>query len=1125
MNTDTLRILLGADTFQKGLTYKGRSRVQKVSFPDAGTVTALVRGTSAEPYAQTIAITRGEDGGIVAVKGRCTCRTGYNCKHVAAALIVAVELTSTVEAGPRELTPGLAGWLEEVRRADATSPEQIADFPAKLRERLVYIADVNAGRGLTIAAMRTKLLKGGALSPSAKAYAMSWYDPARAPKFVRPADHFIGRKIKELHLERNSHAPPPVLVPGEVLDFLKYLAASGRGYWQSYGGPLLSAGAERRGRLVWRTLADGKQVLEAEGAQGEPLRIAVGDPLLWFDPATGAFGPLDVAAPPHLAAALLASPPVPPESAAAVAVALGQLKLAQPPPPRAVAAEVRQGKNPTPVLRLFALAAAPMRYYWDRNVNRWFGGPQGSGAVSLGALRLSFDYDGQILPSEPVGEHRYREGDVAIVLRRDLLAERVAQAKLEVDDCQFLKHFSGYTVSSGAMSGDRVFVLPEYDAETGPAASSSALQFMTETLPLLRAAGWRIDIAPDWPYRLHEGPVAVRATTQGSGNDWFALGLGFDVNGQRHDLVPLMQSIIRMLPVAPDGTLPADFDIEATLDQQVFYPQLEDGSRVALSGALLLPIVKIFLAAQGLFAGFHSAEAGRLHEVAEALEGCGVPFDGGKALLELGHKLRALAAMPLAEPPAEMTATLRPYQKSGYGWLRALSDTGFGGVLADDMGLGKTVQALALLAHCHLARKAEQPSLLIVPTSLVGTWLREAQRFAPGLKVLVLHGGDRHGRFAGLGDHHVAITTYSLLARDQEKLSVQRWQAVILDEAHAVKNPASHAAKCIRKLSCHFRLGLTGTPMENNLEDMWSLFDWLIPGLLGNRQTFRKVFRTPIEQHGDARAQALLNGRIRPFILRRTKAEVAGELPAKTVITETIALGERQRGLYESIRLTMDERVRRTIAAKGLAASRITILAALLKLRQVCCDPALLKLEGEPLGVESAKRARLLEMLEALIAEGRRVVVFSQFVGMLRLIEADLKARGWGYEWLTGDTRDRDGAVARFQKGATPIFLISLKAGGTGLTLTAVDTVILYDPWWNPAVERQAMDRVHRIGQDRPVFIHRLVAEGAVEEAIVRLQEKKQALADALFEGGANSPFALGEDDIDLLFRPIAMEK
>lgn len=300
--------------------------------------------------------------------------------------------------------------------------------------------------------------------------------------------------------------------------------------------------------------------------------------------------------------------------------------------------------------------------------------------------------------------------------------------------------------------------------------------------------------------------------------------------------------------------------------------------------------------------------------------------------------------------------------------------------------------------------------------------------------------------------------------------------------------------------------------------ELWALFDWLIPGLLGNRKGFTSEFRMPIEKRGDTGKQRLLSARIKPFLLRRTKEQVAKELPKKTVIEELVPLEGSQAALYEIIRSATDERVRKTIAEKGLAASSITILDALLKLRQVCCDPALVKLDAARKVKESAKRSRLLAVLEELVSEGRRILVFSQFVSMLRLIEADIVAKGWSYAMLHGGTTNRDDQIQQFQSGEIPIFLISLKAGGTGLNLTASDTVILYDPWWNPAVERQAMDRTHRIGQDKPVFVYRLITENTVESAIAQMQVRKQALADALFEGAGEGPLSLTEQDIDALF-------
>ena len=366
------------------------------------------------------------------------------------------------------------------------------------------------------------------------------------------------------------------------------------------------------------------------------------------------------------------------------------------------------------------------------------------------------------------------------------------------------------------------------------------------------------------------------------------------------------------------------------------------------------------------------------------------------------------------------------------------------------------------------------------------------------------------------------MTTYPLLARDSGWLAAQNWPLVILDEAQTLKNPAAQMAKTLRGIPAMGRLALTGTPLENSLQDIWTLIDWVNPGLLGDRKAFQKHFRTPIEKQGNRAAQARLNRRLRPFMLRRTKAQVAAELPPKTEILERVELPRSQQTLYESVRSAMDQRVREAISARGLAAARITVLDALLKLRQVCCDPSLVKTEAARAVTDSAKRARLLDLLQELVAEGRRVLVFSQFVGMLELIEADLTRTGIPYLSLTGQTKNRDKVLGSFARGDAPVFLLSLKAGGVGLTLTEADTVILYDPWWNPAVERQAMDRTHRIGQDKPVFVHRLVAAGTVEEKILEMQARKQALADALFDEEASAAEALlDEATVQDLFAPL----
>jgi SNF2 family DNA or RNA helicase len=381
----------------------------------------------------------------------------------------------------------------------------------------------------------------------------------------------------------------------------------------------------------------------------------------------------------------------------------------------------------------------------------------------------------------------------------------------------------------------------------------------------------------------------------------------------------------------------------------------------------------------------------------------------------------------------------------------------------------------------------------------------------------VLHGADRRQNFNAISEHDVVLTTYPLVARDHELLLARDWHIAVLDEAQTVKNPDAATSRWVRGIKARHRFCLTGTPMENHLGELWSIMNFANPGYLGDKSAFACQWRTPIEKRADRGRAAVLAQRVKPFLLRRTKAEVASELPPKSEIIETIVLEGSQRDLYDSIRLSMSTKVRKAIAERGLAKSHIVVLEALLRLRQACCDPALLKLDD---GVErpSAKLERLMEMVLELLSEGRKIIVFSQFTSMIDLVRIRLDAERVRYSVLTGVTKDRKSAIEGFQDGVNEVFLVSLKAGGVGLNLTAADTVIIFDPWWNPAVEQQAIDRAHRIGQDKAVFVYRLVAAGTVEEKMDELKARKRALADSLFDRDGRIGSALTEADVRALF-------
>jgi SNF2 family DNA or RNA helicase len=431
--------------------------------------------------------------------------------------------------------------------------------------------------------------------------------------------------------------------------------------------------------------------------------------------------------------------------------------------------------------------------------------------------------------------------------------------------------------------------------------------------------------------------------------------------------------------------------------------------------------------------------------------------------------------------------------------MQFLASHGLHGILADDMGLGKTLQTLThLMAEKASGRSNGKPSLVIAPTSVVPNWRAEAAKFAPGLRVLVLNGADRKKYYESIPHADLVITSYALLQRDVEKMTEHQFHVVVLDEAQYIKNHRAKVAQAACELVAKHRLCLSGTPIENHLGELWSLMNFLIPGFLGTEDAFNQNFRKPIEDERNPEKNALLKKRIAPLILRRTKDQVAKELPPKTEMVHLVELTSDQKDLYETVRATMDKRVREAIAARGIQQSQIVFLDALLKLRQICCDPRLLPEDFAAGITSSAKLDYLKELLETLIEEGRSILIFSQFTSMLSLIEDHLAEKKVPYLKLTGESKDRGKLVEQFQTGNFPVFLISLKAGGTGLNLTAADTVIHYDPWWNPASEAQATDRAYRIGQDKPVFVHKLLSQETVEERIHRLQLDKAKLAEDL---------------------------
>ena len=553
--------------------------------------------------------------------------------------------------------------------------------------------------------------------------------------------------------------------------------------------------------------------------------------------------------------------------------------------------------------------------------------------------------------------------------------------------------------------------------------------------------------------------------------------------------------------------------------------EVEDGAYVALTAALRRALEDLRAFTTPFRGGLrlHALAAPVLEDLAD-----GATLTADAAWRDRLAKWReAQAGEP--EMPGTLRGELRPYQVDGFRWLARLADLGAGACMADDMGLGKTVQALALL----LCRAPDGPALVVVPTSVVTNWLDEARRFAPTLKVASYDGpvAARARRLESLGPFDLVVATYGVLQVDAEELAAVDWSTVVLDEAQAIKNPATKRARAARGLKAEFRLVTTGTPIQNNVMDLYSLFAFLNPGMLGSLNRFRRRFALPIERDGDGEARARLRRLTAPFILRRLKSDVLDDLPPRTEITHHVELSPEEGALYEALRQrALEDLASRSEDGAAPAESTMQVLAHLTRLRLACCNPALVApgdsagdASGDPSGdaPPSSKMKAFAEILDELRRSGHKVLVFSQFVRHLRLIEGHLKESGVPYQYLDGSTpaKSRARRIAAFQAGRGDAFLISTRAGGVGLNLTAADYVIHMDPWWNPAVEDQASDRAHRIGQTRPVTIYRLVAKGTIEEQIVDLHRRKRDLADRLLEG-ADAPARLDAAElVELLKR------
>ncbi|HHJ20739.1 MAG TPA: hypothetical protein ENJ84_13095 [Gammaproteobacteria bacterium] len=1086
----------GAAAYQKGVTYWKQGKVLFTELlGDLATqqIVAEVSGRNGKVYQAHVEILEYEDGECE-ITGECTCPVELDCKHVAAALLqVLHDGTSVSSLGPDE---ALNSWIDELKVAahEGAVEDEAAQIDSTYR--LLYLLDsshdAQAPYAVKLLTQKVRLLKkGGYGKPTAlplEKATESYY----SSEFLEQADKDVAQLLTSNKNYYYYNYSNDYILKRELGALaLHKMLQTGRCHWTDKDSPPLRLGAPRQIAFEWQPMGDGHQL---EYKIEPPVTQLLRPHGFWYlDLNRYEAGPLQhPSLTPSQIEALLKAPVIPETKLEEVSRQF-LLELPEYDLPAAVQLDYEQvqieNEPPIPHLVLHSIEV-----------------PLDDGPRRIHSAKLSFIYQGAELEEAPTQLiAQVVAGKVLYRVTRDLDAENSLMESLFMNGMSLI----------GPEQPKLEWFFPSASVSE---SAGKWHDFIEHKLPVLEAEGWKIDYEDNFHLRFDEADE-WQAELESDDNQWFSLTLGVELDGQKVNLLPLLVDILA------EVKNPVELR-EYLMTQSHFLLPMGEHRWLKVPSERLLPIFDTLVE---LYDQDPLDDDGRLMlsrhqglQINDLLNNPQLVWHGAEELQKLNDKLRNFHGIEAVKPPRAFNAELRGYQQQGLNWLQFLRTYGFNGILADDMGLGKTIQTLSHLLKEKQCRRMKLPCLVIAPTSLMGNWRREAANFTPTLKVLTLHGYERHKHFSEINDYDIVLTTYPLLRRDKEILMAHSFYYIVLDEAQSIKNPKSQTSQVVYELKAEHRLCLSGTPMENHIGELWSMFHFLMPGFLGTLERFNRLFRTPIEKQGDDIRQAQLSQRIAPFLLRRTKSEVASELPDKTEMVRAVALEGAQRDLYESIRLAMDKKVRAEIQKKGLSRSHIMILDALLKLRQCCCDPRLVPLPQAKKVKQSSKLSMLMEMVPEMLEEGRKILIFSQFTTMLGLIEEELKARGIRYSKLTGQTRKRDEAIEKFQGGEVPVFLISLKAGGVGLNLTAADTVIHYDPWWNPAVENQATDRAHRIGQDKAVFVYKLITEETVEDKILALQKKKSELAESIYSGRSQGKTgSLTSDDLTELFRPL----
>ena len=1029
--------------FKKGVDYYKKGKVIETDIDiiddNRYIVYSTVHGSSTNIYQQEITISREDkDSEEILIDGVCSCPVEYDCKHVVASLLSICEKVG--EAPPISDAP----WLDKLLSFTKQEEKRENKKPEyRLEYRLLY-----SESGITedLKLFRAKLLKSGGYSKGAK---LELYDIVRytySPKYdyLSGEDRTILAMIGALMGESWSYS---IDLRGELgASIVKMMIDTNKAYYANSKKPLQYSNSPISAKFHWEKGDNNKYILKSNISRKNMIPTS---PPMVIDVNSDTIHQVagDISA--DMLLHLIQAPAIE-EEHLSLFIRSSFDRLPHLPIP--MPSELIEGKtievSPTPKLLIYPDSSEHNSY----------------------RVELRFLYqDSEILPY-PEKEREYlKNGNDTLLIKRDL--EKEAKAIKKVTD-------AGFRLSTDSNS---IFnsILPKDFQES----IEKWRLFLQNDLEKLKSEGWIIEEA-QWDF-IEDVSLDVESVKSQT-DDWFELSFTVEIEGNQIPLLPLVTTLLK------------EYDSIEELPKKLNL-YLGEGKFIHISSSKISPILSTLFELYDEKSGKVRVKPYNAHLIGSLAENSNIRWIGSREIAILAKQMRDFRGIEKLEPSPHLKAELRDYQTIGLSWLGFLHKFKFGGVLADDMGLGKTLQTLAFLDRLKYDKKIDKPSLIIMPTSLLGNWRSEIEKFTPNLKYIMLYGTNRDDIYPKLKDCDIILTSYQIAQRDSAILKELNLSYLILDEAQRIKNPRAKITTVVKHLKADYKLALTGTPMENHLGELWSIFDFLMPSFLGNQALFKKMYQNPIEKENNINLKDRLRKKISPFMLRRSKDEVLDELPEKIEILRKVPFGKKQALLYENVRVSMENRVKEEISKKGIAKSRIMILDALLKLRQICCDPSLISLSQAKHIQESAKREMLMELLDELIAEGRKILIFSQFTSMLSLIEDDLKAKNYKYSKLTGQTKDREGAINRFKEEDCNIFLISLKAGGVGLNLVEADTVIHYDPWWNPAVENQATDRAYRIGQTKTLFVYKLIVENSIEEKILKLQESKSSLQKGIY--------------------------